>query len=214
VIGAATLEQGEAWCEEVLGITPQPGGQHPLMGTHNRLFSLASPDCPRAYGEIIAIDPQAPAPGRARWFDLDQPALQAQLRTAPALLHWVARAPDLDIRLAALRALGHDAGELVAAQRATPRGLLRWRISIRPDGRRLCDGALPAWIEWGESHPTDVLPDQGLRLHELALGGVPAAVAASLQVPAPLRLASSPAQPPLVARLSSPRGVVELRSPG
>src|SRR5262245_35471964 len=108
VIGAATLEQGVAWCEEVLGITPMPGGRHPLMGTHNRLFSLASPECPRAYAEIIAIDPEAPPPGRARWFDLDRPEVQARLQQSPALLHWAARADDLGTRLPALKALGQD----------------------------------------------------------------------------------------------------------
>jgi hypothetical protein len=39
VVVAASLEQGVQWCERVLGITPGPGGEHALMGTHNRLFS-------------------------------------------------------------------------------------------------------------------------------------------------------------------------------
>ena len=38
VIAANTLEEGVAWCERTLGITPGPGGEHPLMGTHNRFF--------------------------------------------------------------------------------------------------------------------------------------------------------------------------------
>jgi hypothetical protein len=46
VVVAATLEQGVQWCERVLGITPGPGGDHALMGTHNRLFSVASPAFP------------------------------------------------------------------------------------------------------------------------------------------------------------------------
>jgi uncharacterized membrane protein YphA (DoxX/SURF4 family) len=37
VIMASTLAQGVAWCEATLGVTPGPGGEHPLMGTHNRL---------------------------------------------------------------------------------------------------------------------------------------------------------------------------------
>ena len=59
IVIAASLSQGVAWCEQTLGITPGPGGEHPLMGTHNRLFSIASPAYPRAYFEIIALQPGA-----------------------------------------------------------------------------------------------------------------------------------------------------------
>ena len=76
VVAAESLDQGVQWCEAMLGITPQAGGEHPLMGTHNRLLRLSTPQYPRAYLEIIAIDPLAKAPGRTRWFDLDDPELQ------------------------------------------------------------------------------------------------------------------------------------------
>ncbi|MEY4341937.1 MAG: hypothetical protein RL541_1441, partial [Pseudomonadota bacterium] len=38
VVAASSLAQGVAWCEDQLGITPGPGGEHALFGTHNRLF--------------------------------------------------------------------------------------------------------------------------------------------------------------------------------
>jgi hypothetical protein len=88
VIAAHDLAHGVHWCEQTLGVTPGPGGRHPLMSTHNRLLKLdAGPGHPRAYLEIIAIDPEAPPPGRARWFGLDDAALQASLREAPRLVH-------------------------------------------------------------------------------------------------------------------------------
>ena len=59
VIAAASLADGVQWCERTLGVTPGPGGVHPLMGTHNRLLSLVSPGFPNAYLEIIAIDSEA-----------------------------------------------------------------------------------------------------------------------------------------------------------
>ena len=34
---------------------------------------------PGSYLEIIAINPDAPDPGRSRWFDLDDAALQLSL---------------------------------------------------------------------------------------------------------------------------------------
>ena len=94
VLMAATLDEGVQWCEAALGITPGPGGQHALMGTHNRLFSLASRRYPQAYFEIIAVDPQASAPARPRWFDMDDPMLRKTVaRSGPRLTHFVARCP-------------------------------------------------------------------------------------------------------------------------
>ena len=65
VVAAASLEQGVAWCQATLGFTPATGGKHPLMGTHNRVFSIATAEYPLAYFEIIAIDPEAAALVRA-----------------------------------------------------------------------------------------------------------------------------------------------------
>ena len=59
VVAARTLAEGVQWCEATLGITPGPGGKHPLMSTHNRLFNITSDGFPNAYFEIVAIDPTA-----------------------------------------------------------------------------------------------------------------------------------------------------------
>lgn len=183
VVGAVNLEEGQAWCERELGVTPLAGGKHGLMGTHNRLLNISSPASPRCYLEIIAIDPEAPPPqGRARWFDLDLPALQQALRAGPGLIHWVARVPDLDAALAQWRSEGVDAGEPVTASR----GALNWRIALREDGRRLRREALPVLIEWGDAHPTDAMPASGVQLLDFE------------------------ARDGLVARLATPRGEVTL----
>ena len=34
----------------------RPGGEHPLMGTHNRLLRIDSAEFPSAYLELIAIN--------------------------------------------------------------------------------------------------------------------------------------------------------------
>jgi hypothetical protein len=169
VIGAASLAEGEAWCEATLGVRPSGGGKHQLMSTHNRLLDLSGPGFPRCYLEIIAIDPDAPPPGRARWFDLDSPVLQQRLRAeGPGLIHWVARGDgDLDSQLNDWREQGVDAGEAVAASRMTAAGELRWRIALRADGQRLFGGALPLLIEWGEVHPADGLPPSGVALQQM-----------------------------------------------
>ena len=56
VIMAHTLDEGVAWCEATLGVTPASGGEHPLMGTHNRLLRIDSAEFPSAYLELIAIN--------------------------------------------------------------------------------------------------------------------------------------------------------------
>jgi hypothetical protein len=210
VMAARTLDEGVAWCEATLGIVPAAGGRHALMGTHNRLASLAAPACPRAYLEIIAIDPQAPPPGRARWYDLDDAGAQALLARGPQLIHWVLGCDDIDDRCRLLAAAGIDRGTVLDVERATPQGPLRWRISVRDDGARLAAGALPTLIEWGARHPVDTLPASGVALEALHVGGLPAAAAAFCSAPA-VRHASG--EPALVATLRTPRGPVVLRSP-
>jgi catechol 2,3-dioxygenase-like lactoylglutathione lyase family enzyme len=169
VVAAASLDQGIAWCRTTFGFEPASGGQHPLMGTHNRVFRIDTPRFPRAYFEIIAIDPGAIDPGRVRWFDLDDAAMRASLAQGPRLVHFVASTDDAPAALERLRALGIDRGELLAAERPTPSGLLRWKISVRGDGARLFDGALPTLIEWGPLHATDNLPASGVALESLEL---------------------------------------------
>lgn len=210
VVAAATLEQGAAWCETTLGVVPVPGGVHPLMGTHNRLLKIASDGWPDAYLEIIAIDPDAPPPQRARWFGLDDAALQARIAEAPRLIHVVARSTMLDMHRWGLINIGLQPGEPVAAGRDTPAGPLRWQILVRDDGALLCGGALPTLIQWQGQHPAAALPDAGVRQLSLTLTGLPARAREVLR----LRGVGTGADgdPALRATLATPRGVVTIES--
>jgi hypothetical protein len=207
VVAARTLDEGAAWCEATLGVVPAPGGKHSMMGTHNRLLAIGSLRFPRMYLEIIAIDPDAPPPSRARWYDLDAPELQQAIAASPRLVHWAARTADIAAAIAALRAAGHDPGAAIAAERMTPRGTLRWKISLRDDGRRLAGGAVPILIEWGDVHPCDALPESGVAVERIAIGGGVQAPAESLGVDA------APDGAPLAVSLTTPRGRVELKAP-
>ena len=117
VVLATSLASGVAWAEATLGVTPGPGGEHPLMGTHNRLLRLSNgkgqPGA--AYLEIIAINPAATPtlqPPEHRWFDMDDPALRERVaQMGPQLVHWVARVPDLTAALQAWQQLGIARGE-------------------------------------------------------------------------------------------------------
>jgi hypothetical protein len=157
VVAALTLEQGCAWVEAKLGVRCQRGGKHVAMGTHNALIGLGR----RFFLEVIAVDPDAEAPARSRWFDLDEPRMRAALAEGPQLIHWVARTTGIDAWVARLPTLG------VVTPAA--RGDLRWRITIPEDGHRPGRGLVPTLIEWSdERHPADSLPDSGLRLTAIA----------------------------------------------
>jgi len=211
VVAASSLAQGLDWGEALFGLRPEAGGRHAAMGTHNRVFTIGSARFPRAYFEIIAIDPQALRPVQARWFDLDDAALQAQLAHGPRLVHWVARCTDIDAAHAALHATGIDCGTIQPAERETPQGLLRWRISVRADGRRPLVGAVPALIEWAGAHPTDALPDSGVALQAMRVAGWPPALAAAL-LPATITPDPRPDAPALGIDLIGARGPVTLES--
>ena len=220
VVAARTLDEGVAWCEATLGVTPGPGGEHPLFGTHNRLLRLDGDEAPDAYLEVIAIDPRATptrARGQRRWFDLDDPALQQRLqRQGPQLVHWVARVPDIDASIAALRAIGIQRGPVVSASRQTAHGLLQWRISVRDDGQRLFNGALPTLIQWsGTQHPTRHMPASGVALRRLHLRHAGAAgLRAALQAVGLPGITVSDGPAGLAAELDTPaHGQLSLLSP-
>jgi len=211
VIAADSLDQGVAWCERTLGVQPAGGGKHPLMGTHNRLLAVSSERFPDCYLEIIAIDPEAAAPQRPRWFGLDDPSLRATLREQPRLVHVVARTHMIEMVRWGLINCGLNPGAPLAAQRDTPQGLLKWRITVRDDGRTECAGALPTLIEWQGRHPSEHLPRSPVVLHELVLRGVPAQALDVLKLAA---VQTAPpddnASAPLSATFDTPRGRVVL----
>lgn len=205
VVAARTLEEGAAWLEARLGVATATGGRHALMGTHNRLLALGD----GAYLEIIAIDPGAPPPARPRWFSLDTPAMRARLEAGPALIHWVARAGDID---AARAATPDRVGEILSLSR----GDYRWRMGVPADGSLPADGAFPTLIQWqGDRHPAAALPDSGCRLDRLTVrspgaGDLQAELRAlGLPGTAPVRFVEG-GSTGLSAVLRSPRGMVLL----
>jgi hypothetical protein len=219
VVAAASLAEGVQWCKKTLGITPGPGGEHPLMGTHNRLLSIASPAFPLAYLEIIAIHSGAPSArsiGSRRWFDLDDPELQAHLvQSGPRLVHFVASMGRAEAGVRALTRLGLDRGEVLPASRPTPQGLLSWKITVREDGQRLFYGTLPTLIEWGAVHPAQGMPASGVVLQSLAARHPRAdALRAAYEAIGLADVEVTPGSPNLTATLQTPLGLITLESRG
>lgn len=219
VVYAADLAAGVAWCERTLGVTPTTGGEHPLMGTHNRILNISSPAHPRAYLEVIAINTGAvsaiPESAR-RWFDMDDATLRQQVAEhGPQPIHWVASVPDVAACTAALAAQGIERGPIVTASRPTPQGLLQWQITVREDGLRLMDGCLPTLIQWGATHPCDSLPACGVQLRSLALRHPQSATLQmacdAIGIAPQIAVAAGPV-PRLTAQFDTPRGAVTVAS--
>jgi len=149
-VASGTLDEGVAAVEQALGVSLSGGGEHPLMGTHNRLLGLGD-----VYLEVISINPEAPAPDHPRWFDLDH------FTGTPRLTNWICRSDDLEDAIAA-------SPDGVGVPVALSRGDLRWRMAVPADGCLPFDNAYPALIQWqGALHPADLLPDTGCRLRQL-----------------------------------------------
>ncbi|EYD78285.1 hypothetical protein Rumeso_00114 [Rubellimicrobium mesophilum DSM 19309] len=194
-ITCASLEDGAAWAESRLGVPLEPGGQHAHFGTHNRLLSLG----PGLYLEVIAPDPEAPDPGRPRWFALDE-------AREPALGNWIARVPD---HAQALAEAPPEAGQPLDLTR----GDLAWTVAVPPDGSLPWGAAFPTLIQWrAGGHPAERLPDRGVRLLALEVGHPRAPrlreLLAGLRDPRVTVVTSD--SPTLRARLSTLHGEVSL----
>lgn len=194
VVAAADLAEGARWVEERLGVAMDEGGRHEVFGTHNCVLSLG-PDC---YLEVIAIDPKAPAPSRARWFELDAEAMRARLARGPALVHWVVRVPSL-------------AGERHVLELS--RGSNRWALTVAPDGRMPLGGIAPSRILWRTPPPATLLLDKGIRLETLTISDPDVAALRMVVADVVGPVAVRPGDSGLAATFSTPSGPAAIGGP-
>ncbi|MBX2868421.1 MAG: VOC family protein [Acidiferrobacterales bacterium] len=158
-IGASDLEQGAAFLVSQCGVTIPRGGKHDAMSTHNCVSQAGN----GAFLEIISIDPDAPDPGRARWFSLDDPATQAKLANSPAALCWVVGTDHLD---EVVSRSPIDLGEVITFTR----GDRSWRLTVPKDGSLPENGLIPSFIEWSPGpHPSENMQDVGLTLESVRI---------------------------------------------
>jgi Glyoxalase-like domain len=200
VLAADSLATGVPLVERVLP-TLAPGGQHPRMGTHNRVLRIGD----RAYLEVIAIDPEGVKPDRPRWFSLDDPAMRQQLAEGPRLIHWA-----VQVESTTLPPLPFDPGPWESFER----GPFSWKLTVREDGTLPAEGIVPSLICWdGPAHPTARLAESGCTIEAVELEHPQAAeVQHQLNVLGlPHRCAPGPV-PRLTVLLRTPAGARVLRS--
>jgi len=200
VYATPDLNRGIAEIEQLTGVRASPGGQHPGGGTRNALVALG----PKSYLEIIAPDPDQPAPSTPRTFGIDN--LQRS-----KLVTWAAKTNDLEqLKLQAERN-GVPLALVSPGSRKRPDGVvLSWQTTRTATA--VGDGIVPFFIDWGQSpHPAQSAAT-GLTLVELRaehpdpqeVQHVLSALGLDLQV----RKGTNAA---LIATIKGPRGTVELR---
>jgi hypothetical protein len=200
VYATPDLKLGIETIEKLLGVHATPGGQHPGAGTRNALVALGS----TTYLEIIAPDPDQPAPHVPRRFGVDN-------LKAPRLAGWAAREGDLESLVPAAAKNGVTLGDIGSGSRKRPDGvLLSWRFTS--PATVLGDGLVPFFIDWGTSpHPAQTAA-AGAKLVGLR-GEHPDAervrtLLGALGLDMPVKSAPAAA---LIATIECPKGRVELR---
>jgi len=204
-ITAPSLPVGVEFVVRTLGVTPQVGGEHPRMGTHNFLLKLGD----SVFLEVISPNPNAPKPERRRWFELDN----QKSNTPPRLATWVARTTDIHSTLAAC-------SERLGDIEPLSRGQLSWLMTVPSDGSLPLNGIAPTLIEWHtETHIATKLQDVGCSFVRLEAFHPEAhrisALLKSISVEGEISVAPLPAgeQPYLVAYIQTPSGLRKLCAP-
>lgn len=153
--------------------------------------------------EVVAIDPDQPAPDGPRWFGLDD------IRE-PKLVTWCAKGSGLAELVTRGRAAGIDLGAPIEGSRERPDGTrLEWTFTD-PWAER-AGGVVPFFIDWGRTrHPAMDLSAlctfRGLRIEHPDPDAVRGWLDA-LALDTPVALAHAPG---IFASIDTPNGLVEL----
>ena len=159
VIGAGNLISGTKILETKLSTKFSPGGEHQMMGTHNKLLKLQSD----IYLEVIANNQKADNPSRPRWFSLDEVKTKEKIQHFPRALCWVLKVDNIENTV---KKCGYNPGEILQISR----GELIWKITVPTNGMLVDNGVLPALIEWPSSqHPSKKLTNNNLSINTLSL---------------------------------------------
>ena len=110
VIGTANLISGTKILETKLSTKFSPGGEHIIMGTHNKLLKLQSD----IYLEVIANNPNVDKPSRQRWFSLDEASIKEKIKKSPRLLCWVLEVDNIENTV---KKCGYNPGEILQISR-------------------------------------------------------------------------------------------------
>jgi hypothetical protein len=147
VVATSDLEKGVRYIEERFGVTPQPGGSHPVYGTRNALVGMGK----SCYLEIIGPDLGILQGDEVKVFGIHR-------LEEPALVTWAAAGSELEDFVESARGELIDLGAVTLGNRRQSDGReLTWTFTD-PLAARM-GGVLPFFIDWGDTpHPASSLP--------------------------------------------------------
>jgi Glyoxalase-like domain len=157
---APSLAEGVLHVRNCLDLDVPFGQRHAYMGTYNHLLQLGD----TVYLEIAALDPEANAPSRSRWFGLDdQNKVRSDWDEDRRLRGWVARTDMIDAIIA-----GH--GDIFGAKVPLPAVNSSFDFTIPNDGSLPLDGAVPSIIDRrGKPRSMATIADLGARLRSFTV---------------------------------------------
>jgi len=159
VIGANNLISGTSILETKLNVKFSSGGEHKIMGTHNKLLKLQS----NIYLEVIANNPNANKLTRPRWFSLDENNIIEKIKDTPRALCWVLEVENIEDTV---KNCGYNPGEILQLSRDS----MNWKVTVPPDGKLIDNGILPILIEWNkDQHPSKKLSNSSVSLNKISL---------------------------------------------
>jgi len=167
---APSLAEGVLHVRNCLDLDVPFGQRHAYMGTYNHLLQLGD----TVYLEIVALDPEADAPDRPRWFGLDdQNKVRCDWDEGRRLRGWVARTDTIDAIIA-------GRGDIFGEKVPLPTVNASFDFAIPNDGSLPLDGAAPSLIDRrGKPRAMATIVDLGARLRSFTLAHPdPAAVEA------------------------------------
>jgi Glyoxalase-like domain len=157
---APSLAEGVLHVRNCLDLDVPFGQRHAYMGTYNHLLQLGD----TVYLEIVALDPEADAPDRPRWFGLDdQNKVRCDWDEGQRLRGWVARTDAIDAIIA-------GRGDIFGEKVPLPTVNSSFDFAIPNDGSLPLDGAAPSIIDRrGKPRAMATIGDLGARLKSFAL---------------------------------------------
>ena len=159
VIGTANLISGTKILETKLSTKFSLGGEHMIMGTHNKLLKLQS----NIYLEVIANNPNVNKPSRQRWFSLDESSIKEKIKKSPRLLCWVLEVDNIEDTV---KKCGYNPGEILQLSRDE----LTWKVTVPSNGKLVENGVLPVLIEWpSNQHPSKKLNNSKVSINKISL---------------------------------------------
>ena len=196
---APTLAEGRDHVRACLDIDVPFGQRHAYMGTYNHLLQLGG----SVYLEIVALDPDAGHPGRARWFGLDdQKRVRREWDAGCRLRGWVTGTDDID-------GLLKDRENVFGPKVSLPINDPSFHFAIPDDGSLPFGGAAPSIIDRrGTPRSMAAIADRGARLREFSLEHPDAALIVALLQDLVID------RPPIVIRGAELRYRAQIETPG